>query len=357
MARPKPRARRASAWPIRPIPTMPMRLPSRRAPSIAVGLQPVHLPARTTRSPSPIRRAVARTNAIDMSAVSSVSTPGVLVTVMPRWRAVSRSIWSTPVPNEAMSLRRGPACDSTRLSMRSVTVGTSTSAAFMASTSSAELSGLSTAFSRVSNSSISRVSIASGSFRVTITSGFFFELDGMCDRARLARRGMSPITNYPSGLSSNGLRSLTSRKSALFQVLVDQHEDLRYKDGDGNPTVPLALGHLCHFDGSLPAGAVLCRGQRACRRQVGGYPAQGVRVAHSALRLAPIGRGQCPHRPRRALPRRLGVQTQGHAGRNRRRIRELAQNPRLAGSQRQGSPEPVDRQAQLHYPVKSGQPA
>ena len=88
--------------------------------------------------------------------------------------------------------------------MRSVTVGTSTSAAFTASTSSAELSGLSSTFSRVSNSSIIRVSIASGSLRVTITSGFFFELDGMCDRDRLARRGTSPITNSPSALSSNG---------------------------------------------------------------------------------------------------------------------------------------------------------
>ena len=87
--------------------------------------------------PAPMRRAVASTSAIDMSAVSSVSTPGVLVTVMPRWRAVSRSMWSTPVPNEAISFSRGPACDSTRLSMRSVTVGTSTSAAFTASTSSA----------------------------------------------------------------------------------------------------------------------------------------------------------------------------------------------------------------------------
>ena len=126
-----------------------------------------------------MRRAVASTSAMVMSAVSSVSTPGVLVTVMPRWRAVSRSIWSTPVPNEAISFSRGPACDSTRLSMRSVTVGTSTSAVFTASTSWVELSGLSSALSRVSNSSISRVSIASGSFRVTITSGFFLELVGM----------------------------------------------------------------------------------------------------------------------------------------------------------------------------------
>jgi hypothetical protein len=39
-----------------------------------------------------MRRAVASTSAIDMSAVSSVSTPGVLVMTMPRCRAVSRSM-------------------------------------------------------------------------------------------------------------------------------------------------------------------------------------------------------------------------------------------------------------------------
>ena len=156
-----------------------MRLPCRRAPSIEVGLQPDHLPPRTSRSPSPIRRAVASTSAMAMSAVSSVSTPGVLVTVMPRWRAVSRSIWSTPVPNDAISFSFGPACASRRLSIRSVTVGTSTSAAFEASTSWGPVIGLSSALRRVSNSSIRRVSIASGSFRVTITSGFFLEGDGM----------------------------------------------------------------------------------------------------------------------------------------------------------------------------------
>ena len=49
-----------------------------------------------------------------MSAVSSVSTPGVLVTRMLRFRAVSRSILSTPVPNWAISLSCGPAWLSTR---------------------------------------------------------------------------------------------------------------------------------------------------------------------------------------------------------------------------------------------------
>ncbi len=62
-----------------------------------------------------------------MSAVSSVRTPGVLVTVMPRLRAVSRSMLSTPVPKLAISRSCGPAWEITARSMRSVTVGTSTS--------------------------------------------------------------------------------------------------------------------------------------------------------------------------------------------------------------------------------------
>jgi hypothetical protein len=114
-----------------------------------------------------------------MSAVSSVSTPGVLVTVMPRWRAVSRSIWSTPGAERGdqlqarSGLRQHAAVDAVGHG------GHQHVGRFTASTSWAELSGLSSALSRVSNSSISRVSIASGSFRVTITSGFFLELVGM----------------------------------------------------------------------------------------------------------------------------------------------------------------------------------
>ena len=47
-----------------------------------------------------------------MSAVSSVSTPGVLVTMMPRTRAVSRSMLSTPLPKLAISFSCGPAWES-----------------------------------------------------------------------------------------------------------------------------------------------------------------------------------------------------------------------------------------------------
>ena len=89
---PKARARRASAWPMRPMPTMPRRLPVMRRPSIQVGDQPVHRPSGMTREPSTSRRAVERISAMVMSAVSSVRTPGVLVTVMPRRSALVTSI-------------------------------------------------------------------------------------------------------------------------------------------------------------------------------------------------------------------------------------------------------------------------
>ena len=64
---------------------MPSRLPQMRWPSIQVGDQPPHgLSAHSTAAPSVSRRGTARISAMVMSAVSSVSTAGVLVTVMPR---------------------------------------------------------------------------------------------------------------------------------------------------------------------------------------------------------------------------------------------------------------------------------
>ena len=120
------------------MPMMPSRLPQMRWPSIQVGDQPVHLRSSvSTVAPSASRRGTARISAMVMSAVSSVRTPGVLVTVMPRSTAAATSILSTPLPKFAISLSRSPALPSTASSMRSVTVGTSTSAVFTASTSSA----------------------------------------------------------------------------------------------------------------------------------------------------------------------------------------------------------------------------
>ena len=106
-----------------------------------------------------------------MSAVSSVRTPGVLDTVMDRLRADSTSILSTPVPKLAISFNRSPAWPMTLASIRSVTVGTRISAVLTASTRSACDIGASSILRRVSNNSHMRVSMMSGSFRVTMTVG------------------------------------------------------------------------------------------------------------------------------------------------------------------------------------------
>ena len=109
-----------------------------------------------------------------MSAVSSVSTPGVLVTVMPCSGAALTSILSTPVPKLAISLRFGPAF-AIRPGIDAVGDGRHQHVGHLAiaSISSAWLIGLSSRFRRASNSSRMRVSTASGSLRVTMTSGFF----------------------------------------------------------------------------------------------------------------------------------------------------------------------------------------
>ena len=114
-----------------------------------------------------------------MSAVSSVSTPGVLVTVRPRVSAVCTSILSTPLPKLAISFRFSPVWARSWASILSVTVGTSTSAVRSASASSAWVMGWSSTLSRASKSSRIRVSTTSGSLRVTTTSGFFLLMTGL----------------------------------------------------------------------------------------------------------------------------------------------------------------------------------
>ena len=92
------------------MPMMPSRLPQMRWPSIQVGDQPVHLRSLvSTVAPSASRRGTIRISAMVMSAVSSVRTPGVLVTVMPCSTALATSILSTPLPKFAISLSWSPA--------------------------------------------------------------------------------------------------------------------------------------------------------------------------------------------------------------------------------------------------------
>ncbi len=90
------------------MPTMPSRLPQMRWPSIQVGDQPSQSPSPdSTLEPSTSRRGTERISAMVMSAVSSVSTPGVLVTVMPRWTAAATSMLSTPLPKFCDQLEIG----------------------------------------------------------------------------------------------------------------------------------------------------------------------------------------------------------------------------------------------------------
>ncbi len=108
-----------------------------------------------------------------MSAVSSVRTFGVLVTVMPRAWAATTSILSTPLPKLAINftLHSGSLRSSSVIS--SVTVGTRISADRTASAICPTVIGVSSRLSRASNNSRMRVSVESGSLRVTTTRGFF----------------------------------------------------------------------------------------------------------------------------------------------------------------------------------------
>ena len=169
------------------MPIMPRRLPPIRWPSIQVGDQPGQfLPSVRIEAPSISRRGTARISAMVMSAVSSVRTFGVLVTVMPRACAAVTSILSTPLPKLAIIRSLQSGCLRISSLTTSVTVGTSTSAVRTASAICSGVIGVSSRFSRASNSSRIRVSIESGSLRVTTTRGFFLT-DMSCSHEAMAR--------------------------------------------------------------------------------------------------------------------------------------------------------------------------
>ncbi len=102
---PKARARSARATPIAPIPTMPSRRPCKPVPSIMNMPHCQGVPALISRSPSPSRRVTMSTSAIARSAVASVSTPGVLVTVTPRARQAGTSMLLYPTATLATILQ------------------------------------------------------------------------------------------------------------------------------------------------------------------------------------------------------------------------------------------------------------
>ena len=69
-------------------------------------------PARTNRSPSTTRRAHASASATAISAVASVSTPGVFATRTPSRRAAARSMFSWPTANVATTRSGGASASS-----------------------------------------------------------------------------------------------------------------------------------------------------------------------------------------------------------------------------------------------------
>ena len=104
---------------MRPAPMMPSCLPRSSVPSMKSSPQPFHPPARTSRSPSPTRRAMPRISAHVNSATASVSTSGVLVTTIRRARAAGTSILSYPTAMFA-TIFRSRAASSTAASTFSV---------------------------------------------------------------------------------------------------------------------------------------------------------------------------------------------------------------------------------------------
>src|SRR5262245_19588131 len=357
---------------MRPMPMMPSRLPQMRWPSIHVGDHPGQCLRGSLSSavPSASRRGTARMRAMVMSAVSSVSTPGVLVTMMPRTRAVSRSTLSTPVPKLAISFSCGPAWDNSERSILSVTVGTSTSAVLTAWTSSAWLMGLSSVLRRASNSSHMRVSTASGSFRVTMTIGFL-EV-GMAARALYGLAG-KPATRHASArgrrlamgfatcltdghlddktkLPSPGPPGASSPCNALdldvqIMVLAGDVRRARYRP-DRQPTPRCNRGAAAgpDRDHDRPVGA-----------GNSGAGKRHLRVAGAPLRQPEIGPRQPAPRPGHRVSNRLGLSPRRPAGGGDQGIRELAAGARCGGHHRLGPGLDAERPTHRAHPPLGGE--
>ena len=165
---PKPSPRRAIAWPMRPQPTIPSVMPVVSPPTMCVGYHGTHSPSRTWRSPSLMRRAMPSSSANAMSAVASVSTPGVLPTAMPRLAASSRSMLSVPTARLATALTDGAASKSSA-STFSVMIVSSASACAACSSRASRGGGALSSQRSTSCSACSRSSAGNGNARVMKT--------------------------------------------------------------------------------------------------------------------------------------------------------------------------------------------
>src|SRR6185437_7860124 len=187
--------------------------------------------------------------------------------------AVATSMLSTPLPKLAISLSCSPDLLSTEASIRSVTVGTRTSAVFTASASWLCVMGLSSGLRRVSKSSRIRSSTESGSLRVTITSGFFvFAIDSEL-------RIMAAV---PPGSGDLALINPARRHCASGEIL------FFLPDGPDKTKLPDRVGCLRIGGGYRGTAAPACPVGRGCCHRL------GQRLADPALRQPQIRPGQCP---------------------------------------------------------------
>src|ERR1035437_8789101 len=355
---------------MRPMPMMPSRLPPMRWPSIQVGDQPGQfLPSVRMEAPSIRRRGTARISAMVMSAVSSVRTFGVLVTVMPRASAAATSILSTPLPKLAISFNLQSGCLRISSVISSVTVGTSTSAERTASAICSGVKGVSSRLSRASNSSRMRVSIESGSLRVTTTRGFFLT-DMSCSReivqtsltrlfdtavAAWSRRLLLGFLGFPDislgfPRGTFGLVLFPRVPSSLAEGRAKTRTRNGQAEGQsGRGTGGYGVGwcfnsqNLSCYPGRRRVDGVeaflFCRGARGCvAGRVGkhrifgkGFGRHRQRFAGAALcqpQIRPCERQGGSDQGQRS---RLGLPPLGPAGGNHRRIRELAQGQGFRG--------------------------
>ena len=134
-------ARSATAWPIRPRPTISSFAPRSSRPSQPSGSQVFQRPSRASRSPSGRLRAAARSSAIVRSAVASVRTCAATPTGIPRSAAAARSMLSQPTAKLATAFSCG-ALSSSSPSTRSVNSESNPSAPATPASSSSRVGGI-----------------------------------------------------------------------------------------------------------------------------------------------------------------------------------------------------------------------
>ena len=132
----KPRARRATALPIAPMPTMPSVAPYTSDPSHSPGCQRPQLPARVSASDATTCRATASISANARSAVVSSSTFGVLDTSTSRPEHVATSTLLYPTAMFATTFSVGAAFSSAASTRSEIIVMTATHPSARAASSS-----------------------------------------------------------------------------------------------------------------------------------------------------------------------------------------------------------------------------